>query len=165
MPGDPASIVSRLRGGLRVDSPLETNSRPSDRSLVQVRFESTDPALCAAVVNSAVQAYEKYVNGRHTKSIDAVVSFFRKARDSILPQLTELEDEYNDFQKSAPLEWTADGQAINPFREDSLQLEENIHDIASQIRQLKTKLSLIQETSKTRPDSVSILTRCSIFDR
>jgi capsular exopolysaccharide synthesis family protein len=157
MPSDPNAIVGALRVGLKISPPFETGSESKERSLVLISFESNNPTLCTAAVNSVVQAYEEYVNGRHRKSIDAVVGFFKEAKTSILPQLNELEAEYTDFRGTAPLEWTANGEAINPFRTDVLKMEESIDELAAESRKLDNKLKLIEESSKAQTSAIVLL--------
>lgn len=156
-PASVDALIAILRKDLKIQPPFEKATETKDRVLVQVRFDSTDPSLCAAVVNSVVQAYEQYVNGRHQRAIESVVSFFKEAKGSILPQFNTLEEEYTKFRGTAPLEWTANGEAINPFRDDAIRLEENLNTLDMESRQLATKLRLIEEATKGQKSAVSIL--------
>ncbi len=155
-PADPKSVVGLIRQKL-VLSPAIKGAESKERSIVLVSFESTDPLLATAVVNSVVKAYENYVNGRHEKMVESVVGFFKESRVTVLPKLEELEAEYSEFRGKAPLEWTSSGEAVNPFREDAIRLEENLRSVETESRQLTSKLRLIEEASKDQTSAVAIL--------
>jgi len=156
-PSEESLAVSTLRINLKVTPPFEKGSEATDRSLVQISYSCGDPRLCAAVVDSVVQAYEQYVNGRHRDAIETVKGFFKEARDSILPQANTLEEEYTKFRGEAPLEWNASGEAINPYRQDVIRLEDSIDRLEGDTKKLTTKLRLIEETSKANTSAVTVL--------
>ncbi len=156
MPSNPSEAVGAIRQGLVLESAIEGASE-QDRSIVEVSFESGDPRLCAAVVNAVVSAYEEYVGGRHQRAVENVVGVFRESRDSILPQLNKLEEEYTAFRSKAPLEWTSDGEAVNPFREDVLRMETQLDAMQTEARQLTNKLKLIEESTKSHDSAVLVL--------
>ena len=156
MASDAGSMIGLLRQGLILEPGME-NAEAKDRSIILVSYESGDALFSTAVVNSVVDAYEEYINGRHRKVIDGVVGFFRESKDSIIPKVDELETQYTAFRASAPLEWSANGEAVNPFREEAIRLEENVHGLESETRQINNKLKLIEESSKGKANAVAIL--------
>lgn len=156
MPKDPGAAMGFMRQNLKLNSAIE-GSALKDRSIVEVSFESGDPKLCTAVVNAVVSAYEQFVGGRHRRAVDNVVGLFRESRDSILPQLNELEEEYTAFRSKAPLEWTSDGEAVNPFREDVRKMEDQVDEMEIESRQLANKLKLIEESTKGQESAVLVL--------
>ncbi|XZE55516.1 polysaccharide biosynthesis tyrosine autokinase [Planctomycetaceae bacterium SH139] len=157
MPSEPGAVLGVLREGLTVAPPFESGAEGKDRTMVQVKYVSTDPGLSSAAVNAIVQAYEEYVNGRHQTAILSVKNFFSEAKGSILPQLKTLEEEYSEFRGEAPLEWSANGEAINPYREDAIRLEDNAYQIETELRQLDSKVKLIEETGKGQSSAVAVL--------
>jgi len=155
-PSDAAAMIGLIRKNLRLQAPFE-GAESRERSIVEVTFESGDATVATAIVNAVVEAYDDYVNGRHRRNIENVVEFFREGRDSILPKLDELENEFTEFRSTAPLEWNGRGEAINPFRDDAIRLEENLHDLETQSRQLNSKLRLIKEAVKDGTNNYAIL--------
>jgi len=112
---------------------------------VQVHVESPNPDLSGAVINAVVASYASHLGGRHRKTISDLVDFFQEARDTVLPQLNELEATYSEFRASAPLEWSSSGEAVNPFRQDALAIEESLRRVRSETRQIDSKLRLIDD--------------------
>ncbi|QDV65956.1 polysaccharide biosynthesis tyrosine autokinase [Crateriforma conspicua] len=151
MPESPDAAIGVIRESLEL-LPAIDGAESINRSIVQVTFDAPDPSLATAVVNAVVQAYEQYVGGRHRKAVDNVVDFFREGRDSILPKLEELENQYTQFRATAPLEWTSDGEAINPFRDEMMRIEETARDLRSEERKLANQLKLVQDSVKGRRD-------------
>ncbi|WP_218933870.1 polysaccharide biosynthesis tyrosine autokinase [Rubripirellula lacrimiformis] len=146
-PADVSSLINMIRANLVLSPPFEGAESP-DRTIVEVSFESGDPTVATAIVNAVVDAYDKSINGRHQGNIENVVGFFRDSRDSIIPKLDELENEFTEFRANAPLEWNGKGEAINPYRDDAIRLEDNLYNLQSQARQLDSKLRLIREAVK-----------------
>ena len=152
VPQDVGALAGWIRGG--VDFVVPKDSAARNTSIVSVVFECQDALLSTSVVNAVVEAYEKHLGGRHKETVDNVVGFFREARDTLLPQLNELEKQYADFRSDAPLEWSSDGEAVNPFRQDALTIEESLQKARSESRQIETKLRLIQDATRDQTSAV-----------
>ncbi|WP_419194030.1 polysaccharide biosynthesis tyrosine autokinase [Novipirellula herctigrandis] len=155
-PADVGALIALIRKNLRLQAPFD-GAESRDRTMVEVTFESGDATVATAIVNAVVEAYNEYVNGRHRRNIENVVEFFREGRDSILPKLDELENEFTEFRSTAPLEWNGKGEAINPYRDDAIRLEESLHALETQSRQLNSKLRLIREAVKDGTNNYAIL--------
>lgn len=155
-PADLEGTVAMIRSRLEL-SPAVSGAENKERAMVLVSFVCEDPTLSSAVINSVVEAYRVYVNNRHRSTVGEVVGFFRDGRDTIVPKLEELEAEYSKFRATAPLEWNSSGDAINPFRDRVVQLEESLQKLGTEDRQLANKIGLVQKAIQTQPDMVSAL--------
>lgn len=144
-PADLGTLVGWLRSNLSLSTPKDASGR--GQTIVHIGFDSTNPLLSTAVVNAVVAAYEEHLSGRHSSAVNRIVDFFQEARDTLLPQLNELEQQYTEFRGTAPLEWTSSGEAINPYRQDVLTSEDTLRRLQSEIRQIDTKLRLIREAT------------------
>ncbi|WP_461509191.1 polysaccharide biosynthesis tyrosine autokinase [Rhodopirellula baltica] len=155
-PTDTNALIAMIRRDLQLQAPFE-GAQSQERTIVNVSFESPDATVATAIVNAVVEAYDEYINGRHRSNIDNVVEFFREGRDSILPKLDELESDFTEFRSSAPLEWNGKGEAVNPYRDDALRLEESLHAFETQSRQLNSKLRLIRDVVKQGTNDYAVL--------
>ncbi len=155
-PADVAALSSWMRNGLHFVVPKDSGGGRS-RSVVQVIFDSPNPMLSTAVVNAVVGAYEDHLNGRHRDAVNTVVGFFREARDTLMPQLNELEQQYAAFRSTAPLEWSSSGEAVNPFRQDALTIEDALRKTRTESRQIDSKLRLIQDATRDQTSAILAL--------
>jgi len=156
MPSDANQMVGVLRSGLTIREAV-VGSQSKNQTVAQVGFSSGDPMFCTLTVNAVAAAYREHLSGRHRQTIDTVVGFFREARDTILPQLNDLEQKYTDFRASAPLEWSSSGEAVNPFRQDALTVEASLTTLKSEMRQIDSKLRLIDEATADQPSAILAL--------
>ena len=154
-PSDPGAVHGLIRRDLAIESPEDASA--IDRSIVEVVFECGDPTAAATVVNSVIQAYENFVDQRHRGTIDNVVGFFREGRETVLPKLEQLDQEYTQFRSEAPLEWTTDGQAVNPFRAEASELDERLAGLELELSQLDSQLGLIESTWNAEKDPQYVL--------
>jgi len=154
-PSDIGALTGWLRGNLNLSTPKDSGGR--GQTIVHIGFESSNPLLSTAVVNAVVAAYEEHLSGRHNTAVNKVVSFFQESRDTLMPQLNDLEKQYTDFRSTAPLEWSSSGEAVNPFRQDVLTTEESLRRLRSEIRQIDTKMRLIREATSGQTSALIAL--------
>jgi capsular exopolysaccharide synthesis family protein len=144
-----ASIAGKLRGGLKFTAKKST---ARDRAIASLSFDGSDPDFCVAAVNAAARAIEAYFEQERASSVNSFSALISRAEGKLLPQLNELEDKYREFRKSAPLDWSAGGEAVNPHRERQQLLRTQLLELENQRRTLMSDYKLIRSIWEKEKD-------------
>ena len=147
----PASISSKLRGGLKF-SAQKSSGRKSDRAIASLSFDGTDPDFCVAAVNSAARAIEAFFERERATSMNSFSSLISKAENKLLPELKDLESQYKEFRRTAPLDWSSGGEAVNPHRERLPILRAQLLELEGARRELKSDFDLLKNVWEKEQD-------------
>lgn len=146
----PGSVANKLRSGLVYKS--HSAGGKSDRAISTLSFEGTDPDFCVAAVNAAARAIEAYFEKERATSLNTFSALIRKAEDKLFPELEEWEAKYQEFRRTAPLDWANNGEAVNPHRERLPRLREQLFSLENERRQLRMDFDLIKSVWEKEKD-------------
>lgn len=128
---------------LTIESDL-TNLSTAQSLVADLSFTHTDPELCVASVKAFSDALQSYFNEKHKSSRGELLRLISVAIDQLHPKMSELESQYRDFRRDAPLAWNSKGEAINPHRERQLFLVGQRSELVEKMRQKATELSAVK---------------------
>ena len=147
---DISRAATLLSTGLKFSSP-QRQSR-SGRVIAVLSYEGTNADLCVAAVNATSRAIEAYFESERASNINELGQLITRAEQKLLPQLEELEQQYESFRASAALEYASDGVMVNPHRERQAALRGQLIEIEAQRRKIATDLRLIRSISQREKD-------------
>ncbi|WP_315850129.1 hypothetical protein [Novipirellula maiorica] len=149
--GDPSRYNSTARGGLSLV--VEGAGGRAAQSFVAVlSFEHSDAELCEASVKAFSDAMQTFFNERQKSSRTELLQLISVAIEQLHPKMTDLEKQYRDFRRDAPLAWDSQGQAINPHRESQLFLTGKRSELVEQMRQKATQLAAVESVYSEAKD-------------
>ncbi|TWT84829.1 Tyrosine-protein kinase ptk [Planctomycetes bacterium CA13] len=162
--GNVSNFISVAQKSMELES--EIQDVRSAQSLVAVlRFQHTDPELAEAAVKSFSDALQKFFNERHKNSRGDLIRLISVAIEQLHPKMSELERQYRDFRRDAPLVWNADGAAINPHRERQLFLVGRRSELVEQMRQKAVLLAAVKSISgQTEDPRISLNVISQLFN-
>ncbi|WP_146529330.1 GumC domain-containing protein [Novipirellula artificiosorum] len=79
------------------------------------------------------------------------------AIEQLYPKLGELERQYRDFRRDAPLVWNSDGKAINPHRERHLFLTQKRSETIEEFRRVELMLKQAEQLAEQAKSAVVTL--------
>ncbi|HBJ37208.1 MAG TPA: hypothetical protein DDZ51_21125, partial [Planctomycetaceae bacterium] len=151
----PSAIGGVIRSGIRFSARTESRGS-SDRMIAALSYDGTDPDICVAAVNSTMRAIQKYFDEERKSSATQLAELINEAEKKLLPQLTQLESQYQEFRGRTPLEWGADGKVINPHRERQASLQVQFLQAEQDLRRKNSNFRLIQTSWETNHDAVLV---------
>ncbi|TWU37565.1 Tyrosine-protein kinase ptk [Novipirellula aureliae] len=149
--GNPGEFIKMSRESLELESEI-TDVRSAQSLVAVLRFQHTDPELAEAAVKSFSDALQKFFNERHRSSRGDLLRLISVAIEQLHPKMSELERQYRDFRRDAPLVWNTDGSAINPHRERQLFLVGRRSEMVEQMRQKAILLASVESIAKQTED-------------
>ena len=152
--GDSEQQIARtLRSGLRFES--QGGGGRSERLMATLSFSGTNPELCVAAVNATGRAIESYFEAERATSINTLTDLIGQSEGRLLPELQELEEDYQKFRETAGLDWGANGEALNSHRERQMLLRNQQLELANDKRSLETVVKLIETVAK-KPSDIAV---------
>ncbi|GAA5511096.1 polysaccharide biosynthesis tyrosine autokinase [Novipirellula caenicola] len=134
-----------------------TDIRASQSLVAELSFEHTDPELCQASVKAFSDALQTFFNEKQKSSRDELLRLITVAIDQLHPKMSELESQYREFRRDAPLAWNSEGEAINPHRERQLFLVGQRSELVEKMRQKATELSAVKAIASDSNDPLVAL--------
>ncbi|WP_442507038.1 polysaccharide biosynthesis tyrosine autokinase [Novipirellula sp. SH528] len=134
-----------------------TDLRTAQSLVADLSFEHTDPELCQASVKAFSGALQSFFNEKHKSSRGELLRLISVAIDQLYPKMTELETQYRNFRRDAPLAWNSEGEAINPHRERQLFLVGQRSELVEKMRQKATELSAVKAIANQSKDPLIAL--------
>ncbi|WP_372718896.1 polysaccharide biosynthesis tyrosine autokinase [Novipirellula sp.] len=153
---DSQKFVGTARDALAL-SPEVTDLRGAQSLVAVLSFEHTDPELCQASVKAFSDAIQTFFNEKQKSSRDELLRLISVAIDQLHPKMTELETQYRNFRRDAPLAWNSEGEAINPHRERQLFLVGQRSELVEKMRRKATELSAVKAIAKQSQDPLVAL--------
>ncbi|WP_231612085.1 polysaccharide biosynthesis tyrosine autokinase [Novipirellula galeiformis] len=141
--GDPTRYNGTARGGLSL-TVEGTGGRVAQSFVAVLSFEHSDAELCEASVKAFSDAMQTFFNERQKSSRSELLQLISVAIEQLHPKMTDLEKQYRDFRRDAPLAWNSQGEAINPHRESQLFLTGKRSELNEQMRQKATQLAAVE---------------------
>ncbi len=105
-----------------------------------VSYSGTNPADCAAVANSIADAYQDYLREKSQGNSLEALQLITRAKDDLRGELSGLENQYAEFQRTAPVLWK-DGVALNIHQERQFQLEQERKELLIEKSRLNARIS------------------------
>ncbi|GAA4455996.1 polysaccharide biosynthesis tyrosine autokinase [Novipirellula rosea] len=131
--------------------------RNTQSLVAELSFMHTDPELCLASVMSFSDALQAYFQEKHKSSRGELLRLITVAIDQLHPKMSELESQYREFRRDAPLAWNSAGEAINPHRERQLFLVGQRSELIEKMRQKATELSAVKAIASDSNDPLVAL--------
>lgn len=149
---DLSAFIGVAQRSLKLDSEV-TDLRSGQSLVFLMHFESEDRELCQSAVKAYSAALQQHFNERQKSSRTELIRLITVAIEQIDPKMRELEQEYREFRKTAPLAWDANGDAINPHRERQLFLVERRSELVEQLRQKEIETASIEAIVEDSKDA------------
>jgi succinoglycan biosynthesis transport protein ExoP len=90
-----------------------TVTRSSDsEEILELSFRGSDRFDCQKVLSAVIAAYEVYLSDSQSQSADYALGLINEAKDELMRDLKQMEDDYAQFRNRAELLW-AGGNALN----------------------------------------------------
>ena len=136
-------FIAASQNKLKLESKLD--DLYNSTSLVAImHYDGGDPELCHAAVQAFSDSLQKFFNQRQKTSRGDLIQLFSTAMDQLLPKMEDLEQDYRDFRREAPLQWDSEGKAINPHRERHLFLFGKRSELKEQKLQRTNELAAVE---------------------
>ena len=127
------------------------------RSLVMLlHFESEDEELSEQAVKSFSDALQDFYDQKHKSSKSDLLDYMMTSRESLFPEMQSLDREYSDFRAAAPMEWHADGSAINPHRDRQIFLVSRRSTLFEQLRSKQSNYEAVKAIRADRDPEVAL---------
>ena len=134
---------------------LNATPLPDSGNLYVVSYEGTHPSDTAAVVTAVVESYGKFLQASHRDIGRETRQLIHEAQEELLRRLDNLDEEYQEFRKDAPLMWV-DGQGLNLHQERQASIETERAAVLLQISDLESQLTSV-ESAIRRKDNIAAL--------
>ncbi|WP_162006834.1 polysaccharide biosynthesis tyrosine autokinase [Roseimaritima sediminicola] len=124
-----------------------------------LHVDHREKAFAAAGVTSLSDALEAYFSDRREDSIDELKQLIRHAKDKLMPELDQLEGEYEQFREAeSNLAWDASGKLVNRFREKETLLAASRVELEREKDGLDVRLAAIQNAAaRQRTNPIAVL--------
>ena len=150
-----AQLKSRIRRGIKFQS--DTTAKDSrDRLIASIHFDGHNAKVCAAMVSAVSSAIDDHFRCERESAINQFADLITDAQDRLLPQQSELEDQYRAFRETAKLEWDPKGNAINPHRQRQVRLQAFRDQLEEQQRALDCELRFATEMQQRHQNPVLV---------
>lgn len=136
------------KGALQLES--EVNDTKIARSVVMsLHFKSKDEELSEAVVKAFSTSLQDYYNRKHKSSRSKLLEYMVTATDRLHPEMREMKERYRNFRTEAPLQWDANGTAVNPHRQRQAFLMSRRAEVQEELRRYSTELAAVNSIAKS----------------
>ena len=125
--------------------------------VLTIAFQGNNPEDCQKIVKSVVDAYGEHLSSKSAGLGKDISKLVARANDELLGQLNNMEAEYADFRRDAPVMWK-EGAAVNLHNERQIDLEsrrkELIIEKSITEAKLKSVVSALEDGSKAARDAI-----------
>ncbi len=130
---------------------VQPAGRDSNSAMIEIRFESDDPAISQAVVDSIIAGYDAYLGNAYRKFGQEVVQMVTQAQDSLKSSYAEIAERNTSFRENAPMVWLGE-EGKNHFAENCVQIQKEINALEIEIGKIQSLVKyVLDEQSKGRP--------------
>ena len=136
--------------------PEVKDSGTAQALVVLLAYQHTNAELCEAAVEAFSDSLQTFFNKRQKSDRSNLISLIEDGIEK-LPDMGELEQQYQDFRRDAPLAWNSEGEAINPHRERQLYLVGRRSELVEQLRDKMTQMAAVESVLKQSKDPLVAL--------
>lgn len=142
---NPAQVIIR---GISVGRADAGGGGDGSADVLELRYAGTDPQDCAEVLNAIIETHQTFL-GETAQSISKeTLDLIAEAKDSLLTQLRNEEDEYRRFRQESPLLWR-EGAGRNIHQARLSDIEEARSELLLAHTQTKAQLQSIERALMT----------------
>ncbi|MFH5805847.1 polysaccharide biosynthesis tyrosine autokinase [Alienimonas sp. DA493] len=138
--------LPRFRGG---SSPVPTilenlsGQHIDDTSVVRLSYVGKSPEETQAVLDAVVATFIDSVKENEQSVSQEAIELITKANDQTSKELEAAEAAYREFQKTSPLSRGADGQPLNPYTSDLVQIDARRDELRLELTGLTAEINAI----------------------
>jgi len=137
--------------------PEFADSKSAREVVTLLHFDSPNEELSEAAVKSFSEALQDFYNRKHKSSRSELLAYMVDATERLYPEFREMKERYRNFRKEAPLQWDANGGAINPHRDHQMFLVERRAQIQEELRRAQTEQAAVRAVSESTEDPLVTL--------
>ena len=104
-----------------------------------INYDSQEAELCRVAVRAFSDALQDFYNQKQKTSRSALLGYMSTATERLYPEMRAMKERYRQFRQNAPLQWDANGLAINPHRDHLVFLGKTRAELREQLRIMQTE--------------------------
>jgi capsular exopolysaccharide synthesis family protein len=112
--------------------------------VLMLYYRSAYEKECEQILTALVNTYHSYLDESSESIGEETTGLIVRAKDELLEQLREKEQEYNKFRSQAPLLWK-DGEGTNLHHERQMELEKARSELVIERTQLRATLERVEK--------------------
>lgn len=136
--------------------PEFTDLKTAQTLVTMLHDDSPSEELSEAAVKSFSDALQSYYNKKHKSSRSELLTYMVHATERLYPEMRAMKERYRDFRRDAPLQWDANGAAINPYREQQAFLIGKRAELHEQLRVAQTEFAAVKAVTQSNQDEPEV---------
>lgn len=143
-----ASTTAAVIHGLSVTKGGD-NISTEDANVLNVSFRGSDRLDCPKILNAVLDSYQESLGEDSKEGSKQTLELFRHVSDVLDKQLQELEANYNEWRKSAPLIFSGTKEGINPHYARLTDIEAARSRGRLKLSEIRAHVQTIEEALKS----------------
>lgn len=150
-------LLHVLSEGIVFQDALKGAGRNDRATAFLLHFDDPDPQFAVNAVATLSAGLQEYFNEKSESSATELRRLITTAKDKLLPELNNLEEQYRGFRQSTALNFDSAGNMINPFREKQIALQSRRLQLEDELRELGTKMSGLRATVQSSENPMVVV--------
>ena len=143
-----ASTAAAIIRGLAVTKGGD-NLSTEDANVLNVSFRGSDKADCPKILNAVLDSYQTSLGEDSKEGSQQTLELFRHVSEVLDKQLQQLEGDYNEWRKSAPLIFSGNKEGVNPHYARLTDIEGARSKGRLRLSEIRAHVQTIEEALKS----------------
>lgn len=148
-------LVGMVRQGIRFQAITDAQDS-RDRMIAALNFDGRDPEVCVAAVTAVSNSISLHFANERQTTLNQIQELISEADEKVVKRQNELEEKYHLFRETSNLQWNAENEAINPYRERQFQLQSLRLEQEQKLRELNSDYRLASNASESYKDPLLV---------
>jgi capsular exopolysaccharide synthesis family protein len=143
-----AGTTSAIIGGLAMTKGGD-NVSTEDANVLNVSFRGPERADCPKILNAVLDSYQQSLGEDSKEGSQQTLELFRHVSEVLDKQLQQLEGDYNEWRKSAPLIFSGNKEGVNPHYARLTDIESARSKGRLRLSEIRAHVQTIEEALKS----------------
>lgn len=124
------------------------NLSTEDANVLNVSYRGSDRGECPQILNAVLESYQTSLGEDSKEGSKQTLELFRHVSEVLDKQLRELESEYNEWRKNAPLIFSGTKEGVNPHYARLQDIEQARSHGRLKLSEIRAHVQTIEEALK-----------------